>query len=88
MPGGTCEATVYDVYGFIAASVCVPLGNYHNMDKEKQCIGPEYIDLDDWENMVKLFIRLARAGDNFVPGHGELRERLEKRYSQWKDLLL
>ena len=34
MPGGTCEATVYDVYGFTAARICVALGNYHNMDRE------------------------------------------------------
>src|SRR5439155_12123216 len=32
MPGGTCEATVYDAYGYTAAAVCVALGNYHNMD--------------------------------------------------------
>ena len=36
MPGGTCEATVYDVYGFTAASICVPLANYHNMDRERR----------------------------------------------------
>jgi len=42
MPGGTCEATVYDVYGFTAGSICVALGNYHNMDREKMKIGPEY----------------------------------------------
>src|SRR2546423_440803 len=30
MPGGTCEATVYDGYGFNAASRCVALGNYQN----------------------------------------------------------
>ena len=36
MPGGTCEATVYDVYGFTAASICVALGNYHNMDRKRK----------------------------------------------------
>ena len=41
MPGGTCEATVYDVYGYSAASICVPLGNYHNMDREKKRIAPD-----------------------------------------------
>src|SRR4029453_12836536 len=55
MPGGTCEATVYDVYGFTAASICVALGNYHNMDTAKRRIGPEFIDVADWRNMVKLF---------------------------------
>jgi putative aminopeptidase FrvX len=40
MPGGTCEATVYDIYGYTAASLCVALGNYHNMEVRKKKIGP------------------------------------------------
>jgi hypothetical protein len=40
MPGGTCEATVYDVYGFTAGSICVALGNYHNMDRRARAIAP------------------------------------------------
>src|SRR4028118_1698993 len=73
MPGGTCEATVYDAYGFKAASICVPLGNYHNMDKAKGRIGPEYIDLNDWASMVKLFVRVAREGHTHEPGMGALK---------------
>jgi endoglucanase len=87
MPGGTCEATVYDVYGFMAASICVPLGNYHNMDREKKKIGPEYIDLNDWRNMVKLFVQVARNGHTFELGHKPLRQRIEKRYAKLKPLL-
>jgi endoglucanase len=87
MPGGTCEATVYDVYGFTAASICVPLGNYHNMDREKKRIGPEYIDLNDWRNMVKLFVQVARNGHTFEPGHKALKQRIEKRFAKLKKLL-
>ena len=29
------------VYGFAAGSICVALGNYHNMDREKRKIAPE-----------------------------------------------
>jgi endoglucanase len=87
MPGGTCEATVYDVYGFAAGSICVALGNYHNMDPDRKKIGPEYIDVNDWRNMVKLFVRVARHGHEFEPGHGALRERLEKRFEKLKGLL-
>jgi endoglucanase len=87
MPGGTCEATVYDVYGFTAASICVALGNYHNMDRAKQKIGPEYIDLTDWRNMVKLFVQVARNGHTFEPGHKALRQRVEKRFAKLKHLL-
>jgi endoglucanase len=87
MPGGTCEATVYDVYGFTAASICVALGNYHNMDREKRKIAPEYIDLSDWRSMVKLFVEIARKGHEYEGGHRLLRERLEGRFEKLKHLL-
>ena len=87
MPGGTCEATVYDIYGFAAGSICVPLGNYHNMNREKKKIAPEYIDVKDWENMVKLFVAVARAGHEYEPGLGAFREKIEKRFEALKHLL-
>jgi putative aminopeptidase FrvX len=87
MPGGVCEATVYDVYGYTAASLCVALGNYHNMDLKRGKIGPEYIDASDWKNMVKLFVRLAEHGHEFKPGHAALRARVRKRFARLKHLL-
>lgn len=87
MPGGTCEATVYDVYGYIAGSICVALGNYHNMNLRTGRIGPEYIDLSDWRNMTRLFVHLARGGHAFRPGHRPLRQRIEKRYNRLKQFL-
>jgi endoglucanase len=84
MPGGTCEATVYDVYGFTAASICVALGNYHNMDTARGRIAAEYIDLSDWRNMVKLFVQVAKNGHRFEEGHSELKRRLEKRFAKLK----
>ncbi|MGA2440089.1 MAG: M20/M25/M40 family metallo-hydrolase [Tepidisphaeraceae bacterium] len=87
MPGGVCEATVYDVYGYTAASLCVALGNYHNMDVKRGKIGPEYIDAADWRNMVKLFVRLAEHGHEFVPGHVALRARVLKRFRKLGHLL-
>jgi putative aminopeptidase FrvX len=87
MPGGVCEATVYDVYGYTAASLCVPLGNYHNMDVKRGRIGPEYIDVSDWRNMVKLFVHLARHGHEFEPGHAVLRGKVLKRFAQLEKFL-
>lgn len=87
MPGGTCEATVYDVYGFTAGSICVPLGNYHNMDRDRKKIGPEYIDVNDWLNMVKLFIAVAKSGHQYEPGHRMLKKKLEKRFLGLKRFL-
>ena len=88
MPGGTCEATVYDVYGYTAAAVCIALGNYHNMDRAKKKIAPEYIDVADWKNMVKLFVQLARTAEEFESsGFDPLRRRIEKRFKQLKHFL-
>ena len=72
---------------FTAGSICVALGNYHNMDTAKKKIAPEYIDLADWNNMVKLFAHVARSGHEFEPGHKALRERVEKRFEKLKHLL-
>ena len=80
MPGGTCEATVYDVYGFTAAQICVALGNYHNMDRRRKKIGPEYIDVGDWQNMVKLFVQRGAERPHVRAGHRRCSERLEKRF--------
>lgn len=87
MPGGTCEATVYDAYGFQSASICVALGNYHNMDRETGKIAPEYIDLGDWASMVKLFTRVAKEGHKHEPGLKSLKTRLEKRFAGLERLL-
>jgi putative aminopeptidase FrvX len=87
MPGGTCEATVYDAWGYTAAAVCVPLGNYHNMDRAKKRIAAEYIDISDWTNMVKLFVHLARVGNQFSEDNSELKKRVVKRFSRLKRFL-
>jgi endoglucanase len=87
MPGGTCEATVYDIYGFTAASICVALGNYHNMDSVKRKIAPEYIDLADSRNMVKLFVQVAKNGHSYEEGHAELKQRVERRFAKLKGFL-
>jgi len=87
MPGGTCEATVYDAYGYTAAAVCVALGNYHNMDRERKRIGPEYIDVGDWKNMTQFFVHLARVGHTFNADNSALRERVTRRYRKLRHLL-
>jgi len=87
MPGGTCEATVFDVYGYPAAAICIPLGNYHNMDRDKKRIAPEYIDLEDWRNEVKLFIHLAKSAHKMTTGHAALKQRVEKRFRKLERFL-
>jgi endoglucanase len=85
MPGGTCEATAFSLYGYRAAAVCVPLGNYHNMDREHGKLGPEYIHLDDWECMVQLLSELAN--EKPLADLRPLRGKLENRFNTLKHLL-
>lgn len=86
MPGGTCEGTAFDAYGYVASAVCVPLGNYHNMDREKKTMGPEFIDLNDWQNLVTL---LADAGWNHHTFDGKataLRKMMDTRFNNHRHL--
>ena len=80
MPGGTCEATVFDAFGYVAAAVCVPLGNYHNMNAASGKIAAEYIDLRDWRSLTALLTALCDKHGDFDGGHEELKTRLLARY--------
>ncbi len=57
------------------------------MDRAARRIGPEYIDVSDWQNMVKLFVQIAKNGHTFEPGHKALRKRVEKRFGKLKRFL-
>jgi endoglucanase len=88
MPGGTCEATVFDAYGYVTGAICVALGNYHNMNRETKKIGPEYIDVNDWRNMVKLFVQLAKTIHTFDGNLVPLQKKIEKYFRRREKLLL
>jgi putative aminopeptidase FrvX len=54
MDGGTCEATVFARKGLRAGGLCIPLRNYHNMDRNTGRIAPEAINLGDAEALATL----------------------------------
>lgn len=87
MPGGTCEATVFDAFGYTAAAVCIPLGNYHNMNHATGKIMAEYVDLTDWTNMAKLLAAACENSPSFTGDHTALRDRLDKRFKQFEKYL-
>ena len=62
MDGGTCESSVYTCYGYDAGGLCLPLGNYHNVNWDRMTLGPESIDVNDFAGMVKLLLHLVRRG--------------------------
>jgi endoglucanase len=89
MPGGTCEATAYACYGYASTCLCLPLGNYHNMQnidgvlagKRPARIGPEFVSCDDFHGLVLMLEIIARDLDAAsVP---PLRSAMEK---LWRDL--
>ncbi|MHC5109663.1 MAG: M20/M25/M40 family metallo-hydrolase [Planctomycetota bacterium] len=61
MDGGTCESSAYCTLGYEATGMCLALGNYHNCNRRTRKIGPEYVNLEDFNNVVKWFVELARA---------------------------
>ena len=48
---------------------------------------PEYIDVGDWKNMVKLFVHVARTAQTFRPDNAALKKRVIKRYKRLRHLL-
>lgn len=85
MDGGTCESSAYCTLGYEATGLCVALGNYHNVDMRRKKLGPEYINLDDFENVIKWFVELARAPRPYTGRDATLDDQmknLEKRYEK------
>jgi putative aminopeptidase FrvX len=67
MPGGTCEATTFSVYGYQSTCVCLPLGSYHNMHdidgvtsgNRPARVAPEVISIEDYHGMIELLLACA-----------------------------
>ncbi|MEM8783546.1 MAG: hypothetical protein AAGE65_11915 [Planctomycetota bacterium] len=59
MDGGTCESTVFQAWMGNAAALCIPLGNYHNYDAERNEIANEFVHTDDFGNLVRLMRALV-----------------------------
>ncbi len=91
MSGGSCEATAFGGYGYRAAGLCLPLGNYHNMgnlDRVERGRGAaialkEEISLDDFHGLVRL-IQLAIEA---VDGGEDISDRLDSIYREGRRLL-
>lgn len=87
MDGGTCEGSAFLGYGYRATGLCIALGNYHNVDRRRGKIGPEFVDLNDWQGMVDWFVALALAPGGDEDASPELLGMLERLYQHWTPLL-
>lgn len=86
MPGGTCEATAYQTLGYTATCVCLPLGNYHNMNDKRGKIDSEIISLADYHSLIRLLTDTAKLLDKptKLP---PLQKRLNDLFHRRKSLL-
>lgn len=86
MPGGACEATAFRALGYLSTCLCLPLGNYHNMDEAKVCIAPETIALSDYLGLIDLLEAVGRRLHQTNAG-GDLAARLDGLFERRKALL-
>ncbi|MCX5662761.1 MAG: hypothetical protein NTW19_24025 [Planctomycetota bacterium] len=86
MAGGTCEASVYQSYGHTATCICLPLGNYHNMNEPEGRIEAETISVNDYHGLVRLLVQVARWLDDAKKAP-DLRERFDGLYERRKRVL-
>ncbi len=86
MPGGTCEATAFRALGYRSTCLCLPLGNYHNMDEANGRIAPETIAVEDYHHLIDL---LEAAGRKLhaTDAEGDLADRLDKLFARHAGLL-
>jgi putative aminopeptidase FrvX len=86
MPGGVCEAGAFVELGYTATCLCLPLGNYHNMNEETGAIAPESIALEDYHGLIKLLVAAATKLDA-VDAPPSLRSRLNQLFAERADVL-
>ena len=84
MPGGTCEATAFGAFGYAAACVCLPLGNYHNMNEKTGRIGAEVISLSDYHALIRLLTAVGRSLDKPT---GSLKAALSATFERGRHVL-
>ncbi|MEE9211748.1 MAG: M20/M25/M40 family metallo-hydrolase [Phycisphaeraceae bacterium] len=88
MPGGTCEASAYQSFGYAAACLCLPLGNYHNMNEDAggERIVAEMISLSDYRGLVRLLVAVGQMLDDPDKAPA-LRARLNQLFATRQSLL-
>lgn len=87
MDGGTCESAAFRELGYEATGLCIALGNYHNMDRSRRRIAAEFVDLRDFDALVRWFVELAVSKLPFDDRDPVLRRVLGDLERRWTPLL-
>jgi endoglucanase len=77
MPGGTCEGTAYQEYGYETAALCIALGNYHNCAPNGS-VAEEFVAVEDLDAMTQLLVELALRLRDYRKLVRRLSDRLEE----------
>jgi putative aminopeptidase FrvX len=80
MDGGTCEATPYQLNGYVAAGIAIPLHNYHNQGRT--LIGAEAVHIRDVEGAIRFLVELATRAD-WDSAPEALRTRLDGGFNKY-----
>lgn len=87
MPGGACEATAFQTCGYDTACICLPLGNYHNMNEQNRRIAPETISVSDYHGLIRLLCVISsqarRRSDDMI-----LKSALARNFNRHKTKLI
>jgi endoglucanase len=85
MDGGSCETTVYAAYGYESGALSLPIGNAHNVDRRRDRLAPEFMDMRDFDAAVKFMRHLVASGGTHPP---DLRDEFEASWSRHGKALL
>jgi len=86
MPGGTCEATAYQLSRFRSAALCVALGNYHNCGPKNR-IAEEFVSLADVQGLVRLCTSIAVSRAKKNQAVKVLKKRIKANAEKYRKLL-
>lgn len=81
MAGGTCEATVYNVYGYCVGSIALPLVNYHNRGTSR--LSAEQIDWRDFQELQKWLSVAIKTPFDPERIHKEIQKKFYAEYRKW-----
>ncbi|HEY2986599.1 MAG TPA: hypothetical protein VGL11_02665 [Candidatus Binatia bacterium] len=81
MDGGTCEATPYQLNGYVAGGIAIPLHNYHNQGRTK--IGAEAVHIRDVEGAIEFLVELALRMEHFAAAAEAVRGRIESGWDKY-----
>jgi putative aminopeptidase FrvX len=80
MPGGMCEATLFQLDGRGACALALALANYHNMGPRGATA--ERVNRQDTEQLLQLLMALS-ATEPTLKSADKLREKLEKQHHRY-----